>query len=167
MKRLAGLVVVPLCFWLCGSIALATCHVKEGKATVSIEVGPYSFGYLNKDDEPIPCVLRGKVIEIKITWLPGSQDGQGVIFSDFRALKYEDTNDLWKEDEPREIRDSSDSSAVRSIRKVRIDYPDTEALILLPSKPGLKERRLIIFTVELITADGKWVQFDPPWAERP
>lgn len=163
MKRVAAVAAASLCFWLCGSVALATCH--NGEATVYIEVGPSSFGYANKADEPIPCVLRNKRITIHITWLNGTQKGDWISFSNFAALEYNDDEEKWKKEEDR---GAFDLDSKKRVAVVTIEKPMDKAIIRLDTSDSEKGRRLITFTVKLWSSKlGGEVTFDPPWHEKP
>lgn len=191
MKRvLMGVVTIAVLLTNCQRGTAETAGSEENDK-VKIVIGEASFEYEGKSENPVPEVRFGEKFDIEVRWKEGTREGQSLSFSDFRvaridfdkaALPPEDGKSvLWKPLGEATLKEAGDGEYELSKGAVRFSKPaegDTSAgtfILMAPmgideilGEPGTEDRArgtvLIFFDVELKTAGGETVYFDPPWA---
>ena len=191
MKRvLMGVIAIAVLLTNCQSVPAETAGSEENER-VKILIGEASFEYEDKAEQPVPEVRFGEKFDIEVKWKKATREGQSLSFSNFRvasidfdeaALPPEDAkSSLWKPLGVATLKGDGEGEYELSGNKVRFSKPaegDTsggtfvlmgpvgidEILGQPESEDRAKGAALIFFDVELTTASGETVYFDPPWA---
>lgn len=179
----AMLGMVTLMVATLGIQEVAMAEEPEEKAEVQIVIGRASYEYKEKMAMPIPEVPIGKDFDIEVEWKGDTGEDQVLVLSDFVAV----TADLEAVSVPSERCDQPIWQRIEgeglTIEGEGYVEPEDGKVKFRNPAPGAKSRGtfklhgpksledddqlvLIFFNVELETAKGETVLFDPPWAKK-
>lgn len=134
---------------------------------INLKIKAYGVEYPDKDKMNYPAVpgfFRNCYFEVHTNW-DEANEGQTLTLKGFKAVDYNPGNNpQWDKVEDRKIEYQG-----QEMDSVTFTYNTPKwGPYRLPSDTvvGQGRPRLILFTMELKTAGGDMVTFDPPWSEK-
>jgi hypothetical protein len=177
MKKTVAVIAMSLCCWFLADGALSKCNPANRTAKIEIVVSDTSFSYMDKEDDPVPCIFRQKDIVVEVKFYGNRH--KYIEMRNFRALAFFNHGQGWRRDDEEDLDEPlemliDDDIELKTI--VRFENPGTstevkKTLVLQGNKaPGQAHgpNRLITFDLAFQDDNGADVMvFDPPWGERP
>lgn len=176
MKKTVAVVIVSLCCWFLPEVAFSRCVPADREAEIDIVVEDGRFSYLDKEDDPVPCIYRQGKIKVSVTF-KGSEH-ESIVMRDFYAQAFFNTRNGWTKDDEEDLKnplkmtvDGTKNGTEVEFRNPKSSGPVEKTIMLQVNKgPGAAHgpNRLITFTLVFKNDKGEEVMiFDPPWGERP